>query len=87
MKWTFEQKLAWAKAYMAGEFVPIPTGFSGSVEGWHHRIGKWVRVLLEYGEDGLNPSRHPAEGERSDEREKNNEARSIFNTLVDHPDM
>ena len=58
MKWTFEQKLAWAKAYMAGEFVPIPTGFSGSLEGWHHRIAKWVRVLLEYGEDGLNPSRH-----------------------------
>ena len=46
MKWTFEQKLAWAKAYIAGGFVPIPTGFSGSLEGWHHRIGKWVRVLL-----------------------------------------
>ena len=58
MKWSFEQKLAWAKAYMAGEFVPIPAGFPGTLKGWHHKVNKWVRVLLDYGEEGLNPSRH-----------------------------
>ena len=58
MKWTFEQKLAWAKAYIAGEFVPIPTGFSGTLKGWHDRVKRWANVLLEYGEEGLNPSRH-----------------------------
>ena len=58
MKWTFEQKLAWAKAYMAGEFVPIPVGFPGTLKGWHGKVNRWVHVLLEYGEEGLNPSRH-----------------------------
>ena len=57
MKWTFEQKLAWAKAYIAGELVPIPIGFSGSMRKWHKRIRDWVHVLSEYGEEGLNPSR------------------------------
>ena len=56
MKWTFEQKLAWAKAYIAGEFVPIPIGFSGSMERWHRRVREWVHVLSEYGEEGLNPT-------------------------------
>ena len=56
MKWTFEQKLAWAKAYIAGEFVPIPIGFPGPMEKWHRRVREWVHVLLEYGEEGLNPS-------------------------------
>lgn len=37
MKWSFEQKLAWAKSYMAGEFVPIPEGFSESMKGWHDK--------------------------------------------------
>ena len=58
MKWTFEQKLAWAKSYMAGEFVPIPKGFSGTLKGWHGNVNRWAHVLLEYGEEGLNPSRH-----------------------------
>ena len=58
MKWSFEQKLAWAKSYMAGEFVPVPTGFPGTLKGWHDRVKRWVNVLLEYGEEGLNPSRH-----------------------------
>ena len=57
MKWTFEQKLAWAKAYIAGELVPIPIGFSGSMRKWHKRIRDWAHVLSEYGEDGLNPFR------------------------------
>ena len=56
MKWTFEQKLAWAKAYIAGESVPIPIGFPGSMEKWHRRVRGWVHVLSEYGEEGLNPS-------------------------------
>ena len=56
MKWTFEQKLAWAKAYIAGESVPIPIGFSGSVKKWHKKVMEWVHVLSEYGEEGLNPS-------------------------------
>ena len=56
MKWTFEQKLAWAKAYIAGEFVPIPYGFQGSLKRWHNKVMEWVHVLLEYGEEGLNPS-------------------------------
>ena len=58
MKWTFEQKLAWVKAYIAGDFTPIPKGFAGSVEKWHQRVNEWARVLREYGEEGLNPSRH-----------------------------
>ena len=58
MKWTFEQKLAWAKAYIAGEFVPIPSGFPGSLKRWHNKVMEWVHVLSEYGEEGLNPSRH-----------------------------
>ena len=58
MKWSFEQKLAWAKSYMAGEFVPVPTGFPGTLKGWHDRVKRWVNVLLEYGEEGLNPFRH-----------------------------
>ena len=57
MKWTFEQKLAWAKAYIAGEFVPIPYGFQGSLKRWHSKVMEWVHVLLEYGEEGFNPSR------------------------------
>lgn len=57
MKWTFEQKLAWAKAYIAGEFIPIPYGFQGSLRRWHNKVMEWVHVLLEYGEEGLNPSR------------------------------
>ena len=42
MKWTFEQKLAWAKAYIAGELIPIPIGFPGSMEKWHRRVREWV---------------------------------------------
>ena len=57
MKWTFGQKLAWAKAYLAGKPVPIPAGFSGSLKRWHDRVLRWARVLSEYGEEGLNPSR------------------------------
>ncbi len=57
MKWTFEQKLAWAKSYMAGEFVPIPEGFSGSMKRWRDRVRRWAHVLSKYGERGLNPSR------------------------------
>ena len=56
MKWTFEQKLAWVKAYLAGEFVPIPKGFSGTLKGWHHRINEWAHAYSECGEEGLNPS-------------------------------
>ena len=56
MKWSFEQKLAWAKSYMAGELVPVPTGFPGTLKGWHDRVNRWVNVLLKYGEEGLNPS-------------------------------
>lgn len=57
MKWTFEQKLSWAKAYMDGGFVPVPEGFSRSMGRWHDKVREWARVLLEYGEEGLNPSR------------------------------
>jgi len=57
MKWTFEQKLSWAKAYMDGEFVPVPEGFSRSMGRWHDKVREWARVLSEYGEEGLNPSR------------------------------
>ena len=57
MKWTFEQKLSWAKAYMDGEFVPVPEGFPRSMGRWHDKVREWARVLLEYGEEGLNPSR------------------------------
>ena len=56
MKWTFEQKLAWVKAYLAGEFIPIPKGFSGTLKGWHHRINEWAHAYSECGEEGLNPS-------------------------------
>lgn len=57
MKWTFEQKLSWAKAYMDGEFVPVPEDFRRSTARWHDKVREWARVLLEYGEEGLNPSR------------------------------
>ena len=57
MKWTFEQKLSWAKAYMDGEFVPVPKDFPRSTKRWHDKVREWARVLLEYGEEGLNPSR------------------------------
>lgn len=57
MKWSFEQKLAWAKSYMAGEFVPIPKGFSGSMKRWHDEVRRWACVLSKYGEEGLNPYR------------------------------
>ena len=57
MKWTFEQKLSWAKADMDGELVPVPEGFSRSIRRWHDRVREWVRVLLKYGEERLNPSR------------------------------
>jgi len=53
MKWTFEQKLSWAKAYMDGEFVPVPEGFSRSMGRWHDKVREWARVLSEYGEEGL----------------------------------
>ena len=56
MKWTFEQKLAWAKAYLAGEFVPVPKGFSGTLKGWHNRVNAWAHAYLGCGEEGLNPS-------------------------------
>ena len=56
MKWTFEQKLSWAKAYIAGELVPVPAGFLGTLRRWHERVKRWVNVLVEYGEEGLNPS-------------------------------
>ena len=56
MKWTFEQKLAWVKAYLAGEFVPIPKGFSGTLKGWHRRVNAWAHAYLGCGEEGLNPS-------------------------------
>ncbi len=55
MKWTFEQKLAWAKSYMAGEFVPVPRGFSGSMTRWHDRVRMWACVLSKYGEEGELP--------------------------------
>ena len=58
MKWTFEQKLAWVKAYLAKEFVPIPEGFPGTPKGWHHKVNAWAHAYLECGEEGLNPSRH-----------------------------
>ncbi len=57
MKWTFEQKLAWAKAYLAGEYIPIPRGFPGTAKRWHNRVLQWAHVLSKYGEEGLNPSR------------------------------
>ena len=57
MKWTSEQKLSWAKAFMDGEFVPVPEGLSRSIARWHDRVREWARVLSEYGEEGLNPSR------------------------------
>ena len=53
---TFEQKLSWAKAYMDGEFIPIPEGFPRSMGRWHDKVREWARVLSEYGEEGLNPS-------------------------------
>ena len=56
MKWTFKQKLAWVKAYLAREFVPIPKGFSGTLKGWHRRVNAWAHAYLECGEEGLNPS-------------------------------
>ena len=58
MKWTFEQKLAWVKAYLAREFVPIPEGFPGPLKRWHGMINAWAHAYLECGEEGLNPSRH-----------------------------
>lgn len=57
MKWTYEQKLSWAKADMDGELVPVPEDFSRSIRRWRDRVREWVRVLLKYGEEGLNPSR------------------------------
>ena len=57
MKWTFEQKLSWAKAYLDGKRVPVPEGLSRSVKRWHDKVREWARVLSEYGEEGLNPSR------------------------------
>ena len=42
---------------MDGEFVPVPEGFSRSIMRWHDKVREWARVLLEYGEEGLNPSR------------------------------
>ena len=56
MKWTFEQKLAWVKAYLAREFVPIPEGFPGTLKRWHGKINAWAHAYLECGEEGLNPS-------------------------------
>ncbi len=52
MKWTFEQKLAWAKSYIAGELVPVPAGFLGTLRRWHGKVRRWVNVLAEYGEEG-----------------------------------
>ena len=57
MKWTYEQKLSWAKADMDGELVPVPEGFFRSIRSWHDRVREWVRVLLKYVEEGLTPSR------------------------------
>lgn len=56
MKWTFKQKLAWVKAYLAGEFVPIPEGFPGTLRRWHGKINAWAHAYSECGEEGLNPS-------------------------------
>lgn len=56
MKWTFEQKLAWVKAYLAREFVPIPEGFSGTLKRRRGKINAWARAYLECGEEGLNHS-------------------------------
>ena len=56
MKWTFKQKLAWVKAYLAGEFVPIPEGFPGTLRRWHGKINEWAHAYSECGEEGLNPS-------------------------------
>ena len=47
MKWTFKQKLSWAKAFMDGEFVPVPKGLSRSIARWHDRVREWARVLSE----------------------------------------
>ena len=44
---TFEQKVSWAKAFMDGEFVPVPKGLSRSIARWHDRVGEWARVLSE----------------------------------------
>ena len=53
MKWTFEQKMAWVKAYKNGEWVPVPAGCPSSPTDWHIRICRWAHVLEAYGEDGL----------------------------------
>ena len=53
MKWTFEQKMAWIKAYKNRGRVPKPAGFRESQKRWHDRIRNWLRVLEKFGEDGL----------------------------------
>ncbi len=53
MKWTFEQKMAWIRAYKDGDWVPKPADFRNSQQVWHHKIRVWIRVLEEFGEDGL----------------------------------
>lgn len=53
MKWTFEQKMVWIKAYKNGGWVPKPADFRRSQRRWHDKIRGWVHVIEKYGEDGL----------------------------------
>ncbi len=53
MKWTFEQKMAWIKAYKNGGTVPKPEDFRNSQKRWHDKIRNWIHVLEEFGKDGL----------------------------------
>lgn len=54
MKWTFEQKMAWIKAYKAGGTVPKPEDFRNSQKRWHDKIRNWIHVLEEFGADRRN---------------------------------
>ena len=53
MKWTFEQKMAWIKAYKNGGTVPKPEDFRNSQKRRRDKIRNWIHVLEEFGEDGL----------------------------------
>ena len=52
MKWTFEQKMAWIKAYKNGDWVPKPADFRRSQKRWPDKIRGCVHVLEKNGEDG-----------------------------------
>jgi len=53
MKWTFEQKMAYIKAYRNGEWVPVPPNCRSDLRHWHKKIVEWMHVLEEFGEEGL----------------------------------